>query len=215
MPISVSSVQGSLVSYANRVINRLGQLDLLEEFDRNIYGNLQEVLDADVDWDESLPANLQTIASTVRFECDPTAFFKVDSMNDASPFWVGLDGVVLQITTDPVLCPTGVKTRIAKHPATTNPTTPAYFVVILCPEILTQTPGRPKMWATLIGEELTDTRPATDTQDNLLWLGMPIDLLRQNVLSVWIGRIVMLVIGVQYSDRFHSRLHRLVDPVKS
>lgn len=179
------------------------QLNLVNRFDETEHRNLQEALDADLDWDESLPANLQRIDSTVRFECDPTTFSKVDSMNDASPFWVGLDGVVLQITTDPVLCPTGLKTRIAEHPATTNPTTPAYFVVILCPEILTQTPGRPKMWATLFGEELTDTRPANDTQDHLLWLGMPIDSLRQNVLSVWIGRIVLLVMGVKYSDRIH------------
>lgn len=213
LPISVSSIQGSLFLDANRVINRLDQLNLVNRFDETEYRNLQEALDADLDLDESLPANLQRIDSTVRFECDPTTFSKVDSMNDASPFWVGLDGVVLQITTDPVLCPTGLKTRIAEHPATTNPTTPAYFVVILCPEILTQTPGRPKMWATLFGEELTDTRPANDTQDHLLWLGMPIDSLRQNVLSVWIGRIVLLVMGVKYSDRIHSRLRRLVDPV--
>lgn len=32
---------------------------------------------------------------------------------------------------------------------------------------------------------------------------MPIDSLRQNVLSVWIGRIVLLVMGVKYSDRIH------------
>lgn len=132
-------------------------------------------------------------------------------MNDASPFWVwvgpGGDGVYLQITTDAVICPPGVNTRLAKHPASTSPqaSRPAYLIAILCPQILTQTPGRPKMWATLDGLELTNTRPTAGTQDSLLWIGMHIDVLRQRVLSVWIGRMVILITSLKYSDRMHSK----------
>lgn len=185
----------------------------MTKFDTAEYEDLQDALEEDIDVDASLPEDLQRIDSTVHFECDPTAFVKVESSR-GSPLWVGPDGVAVEMTRDAALCPPGVKTRVAEHPATTNPTTPAYFVVMLCPEILTQTPGRPKMWATLVGTELEDTRPVVDIQDNLLWLGMHIDSLRQNVLSVWMGRIVLLIMGVQYSDRIYSGLRRLVDPAK-
>ncbi len=179
----------------------------MTRFDTTEYPNLQAVLGAvDLFADNSLPADLQALDRTVLFWCDINNLVEADPMDDTSPFWVGANGEVLQMTTEPEICPSGVNTRIAKHPATINPPQPAYLVVILCPEILTQTPGRPKMWATLDGQELTDTRPTADTQDNLLWTGMHIDALRQKVLSVWIGRMALLITSIKYSDRIHSKL---------
>ena len=153
-----------------------------------------------------MPEDLLILDSITWFWCDVTGFVKVD---DASPFWVwvgvGGDGTYLQITTEPEICPPGVNTRLAKHPATINPPRPAYLIIILCPQVLTQTPGRPKMWATLDGRELTDTRPTAGTQDGLLWLGKHIEALRQKALSVWIGRMVILITSLKYSDRMHSK----------
>lgn len=197
------------------MIDRIDIFDLVGKFDETSYPDIQTVLNTrnhilqfvnpgDVD----LPEDLQLLDSTTVFWCDVTGFVEADPMNDTSPFWAwvgpGGESEYLQITTEPELCPPGVNTRLAKHPATVNPPRPAYLIIILCPQVLTQTPDRPKMWATLDGAQLTNTRQSAGIEDSLLWLGMHIDALRQRVLSVWVARMVILITSIKYSDRMHG-----------
>lgn len=167
--------------------DRIVIFTLVARFNAYVYDNFQTLLDDHlVGWippdEENLPLGLQILDRTTKFWCDISGFYKADPTNDASPFWAwygpGGTNEYLQITTEPELCPPGVNTRLAKHPATANPNRPAYFIIILCPQVVTQTPDRPKMWATLDGQELTHTRPTAGTQDAVLYLGMHIDALR-------------------------------------
>ena len=214
--LPVSSLKCSLFIHTDHVNYRIDVFTLITSFSNILYPDLQSVLDArqnilaepgNIDAVD-LPEDLQLLDATSVFWCDVTQFVKIDPMNDASPFWVwtgvGRDGESLPITMGPAICPPGVNTRLVEHPATLTPLRPAYFIMILCPQILTQTPDRPKMWATLRGQELTNTRPDAGIQDAVLWLGMHIDALRQRVLSVWIGRMMILITSIIYSDRMHG-----------
>ena len=84
-------------------------------------------------------------------------------------------------------------------------------IIILCAEVLTQTDGEPKIFRTLNGDELTDNDRETETvfpsdynndpsedvtQNAFSWPGMGIDQLRQRVLSVYIGRNIIAIMGI-------------------
>lgn len=125
-----------------------------------------------------------------------------------------------------MLCGSGVKVMTATSvrpqddpnaPMNADNGPPRYLVVILCPSVLTQTAGEPKMYADLAGTELSNTRPnfvgvkgqrltAEETLDLLAWKGMFIDQLRERVLSVYIARVIILAIGAKFWQRTHGKL---------
>ena len=86
--------------------------------------------------------------------------------------------------------------------------------MILCPAVLTQRVGEPKIFATVDGKELSHTIPspvydgnngdplpnvtAVESLDLLLWQGMNIDQLRERVLSVYMGRVILFLTGQKY-----------------
>lgn len=102
----------------------------------------------------------------------------------------------------PEICPPGAKIAAAEVLAR-----PQHFTVVLCPELLTQAPGKHKMFATLSGVELTNTRHGTDVngdtvpEDRFAWIDMSIDDLRQEVLSVYLGLIIMYIQGVKFEKK--------------
>lgn len=82
-----------------------------------------------------------------------------------------------------------------------------HFIVVLCPKVLQQTPGQPKMYAALEHTDLQlndrpegpytlgQGQPMTEeaTLNVQYWLGMTIDQLRSRTLSVYIGRIMLFI----------------------
>ena len=131
------------------------------------------------------------------FVCDPSIFERVD---DYSTLW--RDTTTGYLYLGPLtseICPPGVKVVSAEHLAR-----PMHFTVILCPEVLTQTPGQHKMFAGVDGLELSHTRNSEDANGNedaldlFAWLDMSIDELRQHVLSVWMGRVIMYIQGRKF-----------------
>ena len=106
---------------------------------------------------------------------------------------------------DDDICGLGVKTRLAEYRGV-----PTHFIMIICPPVLEQIDGQPKMFADLLGTDLSDnTRPTilydpplTDqmTLYMLAWEGMSIDQLRAKVLSVYIGRTILIVTNAKYAD---------------
>lgn len=76
-----------------------------------------------------------------------------DGVGDVIHIWYdsATDEVYQDLTFDEELCPPGVPTRLAYHKgrgfhqADDEEDHPDYYVVFLCPVILTQTPGRPKI----------------------------------------------------------------------
>ncbi len=63
------------------------------------------------------------------------------------------------------------------------------------------------MFAGLDGLELSHTRDSEDANGNVDavdlfgWLDMSIDELRQHVLSVWIGRVIMYIQGIKFEKK--------------
>ncbi len=106
------------------------------------------------------------------------------------------------------ICGPGIKTRLARSRAD-----PPNFVMILCPPVLVQIDGQPMMFADLKGHDLShntwprwDFPPVTDesTLYMLGWLGMSIDQIREKVLSVYIGRIILLVTSAKYAEELDA-----------
>lgn len=156
---------------------------------------------------------LQPILYSIYFSCDPTTFNKV-GVNQ----W--FDSVTQHLyisTAEDVLCGPGVKVMMAASVRLQNPNgPPGYVVIILCPSVLTQTAGEPKMYADLAGTELSNTRPnfpgvrgqsltQEDTLDLLAWDGMAIDQLRERVLSVYMMRVILYVAGAKFWEETHGK----------
>lgn len=179
----------------------------------------QAELDDDADTGNE---GLDPVLFSIYFSCDPTTFSKV-GLNQ----W--FDTVTQQLytsTANDMLCGSGVKVMTATSvrpqddpnaPMNADNGPPRYLVVILCPSVLTQTAGEPKMYADLAGTELSNTRPnfvgvkgqrltAEETLDLLAWKGMFIDQLRERVLSVYIARVIILAIGAKFWQRTHGKL---------
>lgn len=163
----------------------------------------QRELFADID---SGTRDVSQVTYNVLFSCDPRTFRKISGNN-----WWDRDTLQLyNITTADVICDSNTKTRLALRPE------PFGFVVILCPAVLTQRDGEPKMWATLDGTELSNTRPspeydddhnltAAESLDLLGWDGMNIDQLRERVLSVYMGRLVLFLTGQKYCNQVYGK----------
>lgn len=157
--------------------------------------------------DQGLPEEVQELDLTTLFICDPSNFVKVDPLS-ANPQWYDPDsGETFNITSEPEICPAGLKSRLAIHP-----TPPIYYVIVLCPPSVTQTPGLPKMYGTLSGRPLTNSRPDSQTNPatqlttemtmNLqFWDGMHIDQLRERTLSAIIGRYILHIMAQKYATR--------------
>ena len=132
--------------------------------------------------------------------CDPTVFVKVERSYTEFLWLDTSTNNFYIITSEPEICPPGLKTRLAAHRGE-----PFHFIIILCPEVLTQTPGQFKMFATLRGGELTDTRPYADPSlDMCTWDGMHIDQLRERTLSVYLGRMIIYIQAQKYSQNITS-----------
>lgn len=106
----------------------------------------------------------------------------------------------------PEICPPGTKLALGEV-LYRDPANPFYYIVVLCPELLTQTPGKPKMFATTMAGELTHTRNNVnvngepDDLDYFAYDGMSIDGLRQKVLSVYLGLVIMYIQGVKFEKK--------------
>ena len=121
--------------------------------------------------------------------------------------------VEYSITNRNDICGNGLKAMLGQAVTRTVPT--VMFILVLCPVILNQTDGQPKMFADLYGEDLqTNNRPDVDwgsasdptpmtpanTINMMTWVGQHIDQLRDRVLSVIMGRILLLVSVNQLFD---------------
>lgn len=191
----------------------------LSSFDQTAYSNIDNAIEtASNSLLENAPTSLlpdrRYLDSTTLFVCDPTTFIRdvlaVEDLGsedgpggtaDYIHVWydTATDEVYQDLTFDEELCPSGVPTRLAYHrgrgfrQGDDEEDHPDYYIVVLCPEILTQTPGKPKMWATLDGQELSNTRPSDGTLLNeLAYVGMSIDDLRSRVLSVHLARNLLI-----------------------
>ena len=102
------------------------------------------------------------------------------------------------------ICGPGIKTRLARSRAD-----PPNFVMILCLPVLAQIDGQPKMFADIRGNDLShNTWPTPMTDDSTLymlaWYGMSIDQLRERVLSVYIGRTILLITSAKYAEELDA-----------
>ena len=104
-----------------------------------------------------------------------------------------------------VVCPPGRKTRLGFNSVN------KLAIIILCAEVLTQTDGQPKMFVGINGVELShndrptqttfpndyqNKPPENVTQNAFSWPGMSIDQLRQRLLSAYIGRNIITILGI-------------------
>ncbi len=132
--------------------------------------------------------------------CDPTVFVKVEHSNTEFLWLDTSTNNLYIIISESEICPPGLKTRLAAHRGE-----PFHFIIILCPEVLTQTPGKFKMFASIRGDELTNTRPYADPSlDMSTWVGMHIDQLRERTLSVYLGRMIIYIQAQKYSQNIAS-----------
>ena len=102
------------------------------------------------------------------------------------------------------LCPWdgSVKVRLALHLAN-----PQHSVAILCPSVLGETDGQPKTYALLDGTKLADTRPeVVPPLDVLSYVEMSIDDLRARVLSVYFGRVILMIVGLKWPTVAPSKI---------
>lgn len=173
-------------------------LRYVETFDKKKYRNVWAI--------PTLPpigsGILASLDSSALFSCDPTAFARIHP-NETDSLWTTPDSPdeLYDVTTDNEICPPGMNLRLASNTGRLP-----HFIVVLCPEILTQKEGRFKMFATLDGQELSHTRPDSgSTLDMLAWEGMHVDQLRERVLSVQIGRVILMIIGQKYHDEITIR----------
>ena len=143
------------------------------------------------------PSDNKALDSSTTYVCDASIFQWEDGLwRDTTT------GLLYRGLSGPEMCPPGVKLRLGEVLSR-----PQFYIVVLCPELLTQTPGKPKMFATLKAMELTHTRNNVDVngvQDDLdifAWDGMSIDDLRQKVLSVYLGLVIMYVQAVKFEKK--------------
>lgn len=143
---------------------------------------------------------------TLVISCSPADFVRRVSVTAGGVVWFNaFMNVDYAITNANEICRDGVKAMLGQAVTRTVPTT--MFVLLLCPVILTQTDGQPKMFRNLEGfdlvtnnrpdvwDTLSDPVPLTpeNTINMMVWAGQHIDQLRDRVLSVIVGRILLLV----------------------
>lgn len=144
---------------------------------------------------------------TLIISCSPGDFNRFEDEDGIVTWFNPFVGVHYDITNANEICAPRVKTMFGQAIGQAIPTT--MFILILCPIILNQTDGRrPKMFADLEGDNLmTNNRPNVDwgslsnptpiTPENtinmMVWAGQHIDQLRDRVLSVIVGRMLLYV----------------------
>lgn len=175
----------------------------LYDFDDRIYPTFADAQLAQPRWRDGAPvaadvASLDTLTVVV---CDPYVYVKIDRSYTDFLWRDSTTNGYYIITDEPEICPPGLKTRLAAHRGE-----PFHFIIILCPEVLTQTDGQYKMFATLGGDGLTNTRPQDvgNPLDMHTWVGMSIDQLRERVLSVYLGRMVIYIQAQKYAQNISS-----------
>lgn len=169
----------------------------------------------DEDADDSPDDDISPVTYNLIFSCDPRTFTETSDNK-----WWDSDTQQLYIIGTDTICDYHTKTRLAMRPQ------PFGFVVILCPAVLSQRDGEPKMWADLAGRELSNTRPTvqpvdpknlkeTESLDLGIWAGMNIDQLRERVLSVYMGRIVLFLTGQKYYKQIIGRRMSLFNCIRA
>lgn len=149
-------------------------------------------MDLPADLDNFDVGDLPAVEDTLEYSCNPRRFRKVDG----DEWQDRTTGEIYIIQSADQICPGdgSVKLRLALHLAE-----PQHFIAILCPSILGQSDGQPKMYATLEGVELSNTRPNGDPPlDVLSYVGMSIDDLRARVLSVYLGRVILMMVAAKW-----------------
>ena len=159
------------------------------------YRTLEEARDAELEvLAEMNQPHLPAIEDTLTFSRNPRRF-----VNQGGNRWQDrTTREIYTINSVDEICPWdgSVKVRLALHLVD-----PQYFVAILCPSVLGQTDGEPKMYAALSGTEFANTRPNGDPPLHVLsFVGMSIDQLRARVLSVYLDRIVLIKVGQKWPD---------------
>ena len=150
-----------------------------------------------------LSDSILPLDSTLLFTCNPDSFVKLTRgwWDSETRQYYNVPGAV----DDGDICGPGVKTRLADYRGE-----PRHYIMIICPPVLEQIDGEPKMFADLDGTDLShNTRPSVlydppltedMTLNMLAWEGTSIDQLRERVLSVYIGRTILLVTNAIYAD---------------
>ena len=183
---------------------------MASQFDTVLYPNIGQA------WGNAhLSDSVLPLDSTLLFTCNPVSFTRLTGgwWDTETIQYYNVPGAV----NDDDICGPDIKTRLAVHRGQ-----PWHFIMILCPPVLGQVEGQPKMFVDLSETDLShNTRPSEYfpppltsgmTLNMLLWEGMSIDQLRTRVLSVYIGRTILLVTGAIYADdlgifgRFHSSI---------
>lgn len=182
---------------------KLETFPFFNDFDQRVYSTLADAQLAQPRLIAGSPvasdvAGLDTLTIVI---CDPYVFVKIGRSYTDFLWMDSTTNRYYIITDEPEICPPGLKTRLAIHRGE-----PFHFIIILCPEVLTQTDGQYKMFATLSGDELTNTRPFEEGNalDMHTWVGMRIDQLRERTLSVYLGRMVMYIQAQKYSRNISS-----------
>lgn len=169
--------------------------DRATTFPTEEYATLEEAREAELEFTPDLPA----VEDILEYSCNPRRFRKVDVDGDdvdGDEWQDTTTGEIYIIQSADQICPGdgSVKLRLAFRLAGLE-----HFIAILCPIILAQTDGQPKMYATLEGVELSNTRPDGDPPlDVLAYVGMSIDDLRARVLSVYLGRVILMIEAVKW-----------------
>lgn len=152
---------------------------------------------------------------TTTFTCAPSTFATVvDPQNPGKELWYDSDTRLYfeiapnyRFSNDDQneVCPPGQKTRLGYNDLN------KLAIIILCAEVLTQTDGEPKMFLSMNGLDLSHNDRQTETvfpshynndppedvtQNAFSWPGMGIDQLRQRILSVYIGRNIISILGI-------------------
>ena len=180
---------------------------MTSRFDTTIYANLADAWgDAELS-DPTLPLD-----STLCFTCDPDSFTRLTGgwWYFETVQYYNVPGAV----DDEDICGPGIKTRLAEYRGD-----PWHFIMIICPAVLEQTDGQPKMFADLEGTDLSHNTRPTEIHDPPLteemtlnmfgWEGMTIDQLRAKILSVYIGRTILIVTNAMYAD--HSYISGMTE----
>ena len=182
-------------------LTELGIFTLAAEFSLKQYNTIAEA--TEVEGLSSNPSDVLVIS------CGPGDFQRDVDDNGIVTWFNTRTFLHFRIPNADVMCAPGVKAMFgqATGPAFGQPDGPTIYVLVLCPVILTQTDGRPKMFLDMNGGNLaSNTRPdvdwleaTEDTINSFTWVGQHIDQLRDRVLSVIVGRMLLFVSVNQWS----------------
>lgn len=175
----------------------------VESFDLNQFRALADAMKLIHNTNPCRPlSGSEYLDKTTAFICNVTGFVKVGPiMGMRTSIWLDeATGEQFTITNEPELCPPGIASRLVYHHSSPlGSVSPPPYEVIVCPMLLTPTQGKPEMFATIDRQDLTNKRLNDGIDLNTVaYIGMGIDDLRDRVLSVWLGRMVIIIVAQKY-----------------